>query len=153
MPPEALIEVANIHFPERDISLHWNALLATDRLTQADIDPLIETIKLWREDARNVPSVTVFSEIDQTLEQFKATTAFVRSPLFFIILIVALLALFYIVLVNALSLAQTQGEFAVLISRGANRRQIINWQGIETLGLALLAGSEDPTHTLCLGSS
>ena len=132
MPPEPMMEVARIHFPERDMLLHWNALLATDQLTQADIDPLIETVKLWREDARSDPSITVFSEIDQTLEQFNATTAFVRSPLFFIILIVVLLALFYIVLVNALSLAQTQGEFAVLISRGANRRQIINWQGIET---------------------
>ena len=139
MPPEQLLEVGRIHFPEREVLLHWNGLLATDRLTQADIDPLAESVIRWRDDARGEPGLTVFSEIDQTLEQFKATTAFVRSPLFFIILVVALLALFYIVLVNALSLAQTQGEFAVLISRGANWRQIINWQGIETFALALSA--------------
>ncbi|MFK7800143.1 MAG: FtsX-like permease family protein [Anaerolineae bacterium] len=139
MPPDALLKVAQIHFPERDLSLHWNILLATNRLTQSDIDPLIQTVKLWREDARGEPGLTLFSELDETLEQFKATIAFVRSPLFFIILIVALLALFYIVLVNALSLAQTQGEFAVLISRGADRRQIVRWQGIETLGLVLFA--------------
>ena len=144
LPPEALLDAAQVHFPDNDLALHWNIILANSTLSQADIEPLSDAVWLWRDDALNETNLTVFSGIDETLDQFKSQASIVQAPLYFVLLIVALLALFYIVLVSALSLAQTQDEFAVLISRGANSDQIMLWQGVETIIIVLLGALIGP---------
>ena len=122
----------------------WQVTIDPASLTSAEIPLLRALLRLLREDLRPLaPSVTIDTGLDDVLTNFANQSTAVRAPLYFLTAEVVLLTLYYVIMVAALAVRQVEREFAVLQSRGADRRQIFRIQGGEALlisGIALLSG-------------
>ena len=131
-------------FPESKIDIAWQALILPEKIKTQNITPIRRQIgglivSLHRFGSRAV----LETELDEVLKSYQTQAQTIRGPLYILTAEVVLLALYYVTMVAALSVQQTEREFAILRSRGASSRQIIKIQLTEAClvaAVALLSG-------------
>lgn len=130
--------------PDSTSELSWWVRLDAAQISMADI-PALQAIwpGLRQQLGALTPPVTIESTLPDQLAAFASQAQAVKAPLYFLTAEVVLLALYYVIMVAALSVQQVEREFAVLQSRGAAPAQILGLQageGVLLVGLAWLVG-------------
>ena len=141
----AFFELVQVILPDNSTHEYsWQVTIEPASLRSAQISQLRGLLQRLRDDLRPLsPSVTLDTGLDDVLANFADQSTAVRAPLYFLTAEVVLLTLYYVIMVAALAVRQVEREFAVLQSRGAERRQIFRIQGGEALlisAVALLSG-------------
>ena len=144
VPAAAFFPLAEALFPDAPYELTWNVLLDPARIGTADIPDIQSRLPVVSAELRALsPAVTTDTNLNDVLANFASQANSVRAPLYFLTAEVVLLALYYVIMVSALSVRQVEREFAVLQSRGASGRQIFGLQATEAFlvaGVAFISG-------------
>lgn len=146
IPRAAFFELADSWFSPSDITLEWFVQLAPSQITSADI-PMIQAALNDLERNRWMVAesdIHVDTTLHETLEAFVNQSTTVRAPLLALTAAVVLLALYYVMMVSALSLQQILREFAVLRGRGASAGQLFRLQLLEGSFISLVAFISGP---------
>lgn len=145
VPPERFFATSEALFPNTNYDLYWHVLLIPERFTSPTITEVQGRLATLIAELRGFsPPVTTDTRLNQVLASFAAQATAVRAPLYFLTAEVVLLALYYVIMVAALSVRQVEREFAVLQSRGAAGAQIFQIQAGEALLIAVVAFLSGP---------
>jgi hypothetical protein len=131
--------VAQRLFPETEIALAWHVILNHADLRAVDAPALAQHIAAWRSAEATSGTGALETAADETLLAYEREADVVRAPIALVMLVAIGLALYYIVLINAISLRQLQPELALLAGRGVSGRRVALWSAAEVGSVALLA--------------
>ena len=101
------------------VNTMWISELDTDRLNVAILDGTRESFDLLREDLRSIDGA-VRSPIEPRLESFVKDLNFTQVPILMLLAQVVGIALFYVVIVSGVQVAQRREELFSMRSRGAS---------------------------------
>jgi hypothetical protein len=145
VPAESFYRGIAILFPEGESRVTWNVQLAPGQFILARIFDLRNRIAVLKKDLHQGDlSVVLTTGLDELLNDYSAQAGAVRGPLYLLMAEIAILVLYYVILVAALSVQQSQREFAVLRSRGASGGQLFAIQAAEAVLITLIAFLSGP---------
>ena len=121
----------------------WISEIDTDQLNVAVLDATQESFDLLREDLRSVGGA-VRSPIEPRLDSFVKDLNFTQVPILMLLAQVVGIALFYVVIVSGVQVAQRREELFSMRSRGASILQVISHTAIEGILLAIIAAAVAP---------
>ncbi len=124
-------------------STTWISEIDTDQLNVAVLDRARESFDLLREDLRSVGGA-VRSPIEPRLESFVKDLNFTQVPILMLLAQVVGIALFYVVIVSGVQVAQRREELFSMRSRGASIGQVISHTAIEGVMLAIISAAVAP---------
>lgn len=125
------------------VNTTWISELDTDQLNVAVLDETRESFDLLREDLRSVGG-GMRSPIEPRLESFVKDLNFTQVPILMLLAQVVGIALFYVVIVSGVQVAQRREELFSMRSRGASIVQVISHTAIEGILLAIIAAAVAP---------
>ena len=125
------------------VNTQWISELDTDQLNVAVLDQTRESFDLLREDLRSVGGA-VRSPIEPRLDSFVKDLNFTQVPILMLLAQVVGIALFYVVIVSGVQVAQRREELFSMRSRGASIMQVISHTAIEGVLLAIIAAAVAP---------
>ena len=125
------------------VSTNWISEIDTDLLNVAVLDETRASFDLLREDLRSVGG-SVRSPIESRLESFVKDLNFTQVPILMLLAQVVGIALFYVVIVAGVQVAQRREELFSMRSRGASIVQVISHTAIEGVLLAVIAAAVAP---------
>ena len=125
------------------VSTQWISELDTDQLNVAVLDQTRESFDLLREDLRSIGGA-VRSPIEPRLESFVKDLNFTQVPILMLLAQVVGIALFYVVIVSSVQVAERREELFSMRSRGASIWQVVSHTAIEGVILALIAAAVGP---------
>ncbi len=141
---ETFFGLAERLFPSLDVSYSWQTILEMDQVHIEDVEAMKNIFgRLGQEVLSINDSLRVKSTLVELLSAYSDQTSIVRAPLYFLIGIVMLMALYYLVMMSSLYLEQVGFEFATLRSRGAPGKVLLKLEasnGLFLSGIAILAG-------------
>ena len=145
VPADQFFAIAEKYFPGGRAELYWNVLFNPATISVADIPLLRSRLDGFIFDLLDITPThpVITTNLSDVLASFAAQSEAVRAPLLLLTAEVVLLALYYVIMVAALSVKQVEREFAVLRSRGASGSQIFRIQTGEALlisGVAFFSG-------------
>ena len=127
------------------VNTTWISELDTDQLNVAVLDETRESFDLLREDLRSVGG-GVRSPIEPRLESFVKDLNFTQVPILMLLAQVVGIALFYVVIVSGVQVAERREELFSMRSRGASIVQVISHTAIEGILLAIIAARGRSVH-------
>ncbi|MYE06941.1 MAG: ABC transporter permease [Chloroflexi bacterium] len=125
------------------VNTTWISELDTDQLNVAVLDDTREAFDLLREDLRSVMG-SMRSPIEPRLESFVKDLNFTQVPILMLLAQVVGIALFYVVIVSGVQVAQRREELFSMRSRGASILQVISHTAIEGILIAIVAAAIAP---------
>ena len=125
------------------VNTTWISELDTDQLNVAVLDDTREAFDLLREDLRSVKG-SMRSPIEPRLESFVKDLNFTQVPILMLLAQVVGIALFYVVIVSGVQVAQRREELFSMRSRGASILQVISHTAIEGILIAIVAAAIAP---------
>ena len=125
------------------VNTQWISEIDTDQLNVAVLDQTRESFDLLREDLRSVGG-GIRSPIEPRLESFVKDLNFTQVPILMLLAQVVGIALFYVVIVSGVQVAQRREELFSMRSRGASIVQVISHTAIEGVLLAIIAAAVGP---------
>lgn len=138
-------------FPEARSRITWNVQPVPEQVTLADLSDLGSRIAILKNDLHlGELHVLLATGLPELLADFAVQAGVVRGPLYLLMTEIALLVLYYVVLVAALSVQQAEREFVVLRSRGASGWQILTIQAAEAALIAAIAFLSGPGLAIVL---
>jgi len=141
---ESFFNLANGLYPSLDVSYYWQANMQLDQVTFENLEGMQDTfINLGAEITAINENLQVKTTFVELLSDYETQANIVRSPLYFLIGIVVLLALYYLVMMSSLYLEQLRSEFAILRSRGATGALLFKLEILEGTflsGIAIIGG-------------
>ena len=121
----------------------WISEIDTEQLNVAVLDDTRDAFDLLREDLRSVGG-SVSSPIEPRLESFVRDLNFTQVPILMLLAQVVGIALFYVVIVSGVQVAQRREELFSMRSRGASIWQVISHTAIEGVILAIVSAAAAP---------
>ena len=143
VPPETFDEVMSSVMSGYLVNTQWISEIDTDQLNVAVLDETRESFDLLREDLRSVGG-GMRSPIEPRLESFVKDLNFTQVPILMLLAQVVGIALFYVVIVSGVQVAQRREELFSMRSRGASIIQVISHTAIEGILLAIIAAAVGP---------
>ncbi|MGD9101387.1 MAG: ABC transporter permease, partial [Anaerolineae bacterium] len=138
-------------FPESRINIAWQALVRPGKVKTQDIAATRAQIADLGARLRRLENRAVLeTDLGEVLGDYQDQAQAIRAPLYILLAEVVLLALYYVTMVAALAVRQVEREFAVLRSRGASGRQIVQIQLTEACLIGLVALLSGPVVGLAL---
>ncbi|MYD54082.1 MAG: ABC transporter permease [Chloroflexi bacterium] len=125
------------------VNTMWISELDTDQLNVAVLDDTRESFDLLRADLRSVGG-SLRSPIEPRLESFVKDLNFTQVPILMLLAQVVGIALFYVVIVAGVQVAQRREELFSMRSRGASILQVISHTAIEGILIAIVAAAVAP---------
>ena len=125
------------------VNTTWISELDTDQLNVAVLDETRASFDLLREDLRSVGG-GLRSPIEPRLESFVKDLNFTQVPILMLLAQVVGIALFYVVIVSGVQVAERREELFSMRSRGASIMQVISHTAIEGILLAIIAAAVAP---------
>lgn len=125
------------------VNTTWISEIDTDQLNVAVLDQTRASFDLLREDLRSI-SGGVRSPIEPRLETFVKDLSFTQVPILMLLAQVVGIALFYVVIVSGVQVAQRREELFSMRSRGASIMQVVSHTAIEGILLAIVAAAVAP---------
>ena len=151
LPAEFFYRGVDTLFPGSESRVTWNVQLTPARIALARISDLCGRIAILKRDLHlGELHISLATGLAELLTDFAAQAGVVRGPLYLLMAEIALLVLYYVVLVAALSVQQAEREFAVLRSRGASGWQILAIQAAEAVLIATIAFLSGPGLAMVL---
>ena len=124
-------------------STAWISEIDTDQLNVAVLADTQAMFDLLRADLRTMGG-TVLSPIEPRLDEFTRDLSFARAPILLLLAQIVGIALFYIVVVSGVLVAQRREELFSMRSRGASLGQVLGLTAIEGLVLAIVSAIIGP---------
>ena len=143
VPPETFDDVMSSVMSGYLVNTQWISEIDTDQLNVAVLDETRESFDLLREDLRSVGG-GMRSPIEPRLESFVKDLNFTQVPILMLLAQVVGIALFYVVIVSGVQVAQRREELFSMRSRGASIIQVISHTAIEGILLAIIAAAVGP---------
>lgn len=143
VPPETFDSVMPTVMSGYLVNTTWISELDTDQLNVAVLDDTRAAFDLMREDLRSVGGA-VRSPIEARLESFVKDLDFTQVPILMLLAQVVGIALFYVVIVSGVQVAERREELFSMRSRGASIMQVISHTAIEGIILAIVAAAVAP---------
>jgi ABC-type lipoprotein release transport system permease subunit len=141
---ESFFEIAERLYPSLDVSYSWKVNLEIDQITFKNIGDMQNTYRTLGDIILPINNnLRVNTTLVELLGDYSTQANIVRVPLYFLLSIVVLMALYYLVMMSSLYLEQVRTEFAILRCRGATGTlliKIVVWEGIILSGIAILSG-------------
>jgi ABC-type antimicrobial peptide transport system permease subunit len=135
-----LFEVVSSLFPNSHLELNWLAVLDPNHIQSENVTGIITGVSIARTKIASLENrVTIDTNIENYLSQFNSQASSVRAPLYLLVGEVLFLALYYVIMVAALSIRQVEGEFSILASRGASISQLFRVQVFEAFLICFVA--------------
>ena len=125
------------------VNITWISEINTDLLNVAVLEDTQATFDLLRADLRSMGG-TVLSPIEPRLDTFTRDLSFAQAPILLLLAQVVGIALFYIVVVSGVLVAQRREELFSMRSRGASLVQVLGLTAIEGLVLAVVSAIIGP---------
>ena len=151
LPAESFYRGVAILFPDAESRVTWNVQLAPGRLTLASTSDLRNRIAVLKKDLHlGEMHVLLATGLDELLSDYAAQAGAVRGPLYLLVAEITILVLYYVILMAALSVQQSEREFAVLHSRGASGWQLFAIQAAEAVLIAAIAFLSGPVLAMVL---
>ena len=151
LPTESFYRGVAIMFPQGESRVTWNVLLDPGQLTLARISDLRNRVAVLKKDLHlGEMHVLLATGLDELLSDYAVQSGAVRGPLYLLMAEITILVLYYVVLVAALSVQQSEREYAVLRSRGASGWQLFAIQTAEAVFIAVIAFLSGPVLALVL---
>ncbi len=143
VPSQTLDEAMPLVMSGYLVSTTWISEIDTDQLNVAMLDETRASFDLLREDLRSVGGA-VRSPIEARLETFVKDLNFTQVPILMLLAQVVGIALFYVVIVSGVQVAERREELFSMRSRGASIWQVISHTAIEGVLLAIVAAAIGP---------
>lgn len=141
----AFVETIAPYLPSIDGSFQTIAFIDRERVHSRNAEGVEGSLRaLERAVATRLELSVVESSLADTIADYRDKLFFTRLPLFALMLLIAGIALYYLVLVSTMLVERRAGEIALLKSRGASSRQVLAVSLIEGLALAALATGLGP---------
>ncbi len=125
------------------VNVTWISELDTDQLNVAVLEDTQAMFDLLRADLRSMGG-SLLSPIEPRLDQFTRDLSFARAPILLLLAQIVGIALFYIVVVSGVLVAQRREELFSMRSRGASLLQVLGLTAIEGLVLAIVSAIIGP---------
>lgn len=125
------------------VSTTWISELDTDQLNVAVLEDTQTTFDLLRADLRGM-GASVISPVEPRLDTFTRDLSFAQAPILLLLAQVVGIALFYIVVVSGVLVAQRREELFSMRSRGASLPQVLGLTAVEGLFLAVISAIIGP---------
>ncbi len=141
----AFAETIAPYLPSIDGSFETIAFVDRERVTSRNAEGVEGSLRAFeRAVGARLELSAVESSLADTITDYRGKLFFTRLPLFALMLLIAGIALYYLVLVSTMLVERRAGEIALLKSRGASSGQILAISLIEGLALAILATGLGP---------
>ena len=151
LPAESFYRGVAILFPNGESRATWNVQLDPSRLTLARTSDLRNRIAALKKDLHlGEMHVLLTTGLDELLSDYAAQAGAVRGPLYLLMAEITILVLYYVILVAALSVQQSEREFAILRSRGASGWHLFAIQAAEAVVIAAIAFLSGPLLAMVL---
>jgi len=142
--PKSFFGLAEGLYPSLDISYYWQVNMELGQVAFENLENMQSTFNTLGEEVLTInDKLRVNTTLIELLRDYSIQANIVRSPLYFLIGIVVLLALYYLVMMSSLYLEQVRAEFAILRSRGATGTLLFKLEVLEGIflsGIAILCG-------------
>ena len=125
------------------VNVTWISELDTDQLNVAILEDTQSTFDLLRADLRSAGG-SLLSPVEPRLDDFTRDLSFARAPILLLLAQIVGIALFYIVVVSGVLVAQRREELFSMRSRGASLGQVLGLTAIEGLVLAVVSAIIGP---------
>jgi hypothetical protein len=142
---DTFLKVLGPAFRNMDSQYAW--LLAVDkaRIDSGNADDVRARIRAMElELAAILPSYDQDTSLDRTLAEYDRRIFFSKLPMFVVLILIALVVLYYVATLSSLAVEQRRGEMALLRSRGATFGQILAVFIMEGAAIAFLASLLGP---------
>ncbi len=136
----AYMEVLGPAFRKMDSIYAW--LLATDtgRLNARNAKSALSHIQaMHRTLGATLTNYRQTTAIDNALEEYDRRIFFGKLPMFVVLILIAVVILYYVATLSSLTVEDQRGEVALLRSRGANSAQILIVFALEGMTIAILS--------------
>ncbi len=151
VPTGSYFALCNALVPQAQSEVSWHVLLDPRKIGVADIPATRAQVAALRTELYNLEKrVLTETEVDEELHRFEIQAEAVRAPLYILTAEIVLLALYYVTMVAALAVRQSEREFVTLRSRGASGWQIFRIQAAEALAVGLVALLSGPGLALLM---
>jgi ABC-type lipoprotein release transport system permease subunit len=138
--PESFFESADALYPSLDVSYAWQTNLELGQVRFENIEVLQDNFTTLGDEVLAINDrLRANTNLVEVLSDYSTQANIVRSPLYFLIGIVVLMALYYLVMMSSLYLEQIRSEFAILRSRGATATLLFKLEAMEGLFLGVFA--------------
>ena len=136
----AFMEVLGGSFKDMDSTYGWLLNVDTENLTASNAEEALSDVELLRSRLlQRLNSFRQITELDNALEDHSRRLLFSKVPMFVVLVLIAVVILYYVVTLSAMLVEEQRGEVALLRSRGADTTQIMAVFVLEGATLALLA--------------
>jgi hypothetical protein len=113
------------HFPGYVLDVTWNVFASDVAINRANFERARDDVIALRLDLEAIGAITA-SPLVQLLDRVARDHDYQQTPLILLLLQVAAIALFYVVIVSSIVVERQANEIALLRSRGASLRQVLN---------------------------
>ena len=141
---ETYMDVIGVSLPRLDSTYVWLLDVAPGRLKSANATIARQGIVVMEERLRSILSgyrqITI---LDEVLEEYDRRLFFTKLPMFLVLILIAVVVLYYVATISSLLVDQQRSEIALLRSRGASSRQVLTvymMQGGMLCVLGVVAG-------------
>jgi ABC-type lipoprotein release transport system permease subunit len=137
---ESFFDLAERLHPSLDVSYSWQAKMELDQIKFKHIGDMQNSFSTLGHEILTInDKLRVNTTLVELLSDYSNQANIVRAPLYFLIGIVVLMALYYLVMMSSLYLEQVRSEFAILRSRGATGTLLFKMEVLEGLFLSAIA--------------
>lgn len=141
---ESFFGLAEGLYSSLDVSYSWQVNIELGQVTFEDLEAMQDTFNTLGNEVSTInDKLQVKTTLVELLSDYSIQANIVRAPLYFLIGIVVLMALYYLVMMSNLYLEQVRSEFAILRSRGATGTLLFKLEVLEGIffsGIAILSG-------------
>jgi len=144
VPRESFFNLADALYPSLDVSYSWQTRMRLDQVAFKNTEDMQYMFGVLEDDLLVInEKLRVNTTLVELLSDYITQANIVRAPLYYLVGIVVLIALYYLVMMSSLYLEQLRSEFAVLRSRGATGSMLFNLELLEGIffsGIAIVGG-------------
>ena len=141
---KAYMEVLGASLHRMDSTYAWLLPVRTGRLNAGNADMALVSLGAMHSTlAANVSRYQQTTALDDALKEYDRRLFFSKLPMFVVLILIAVVILYYVVTLSSLAVEDRRGEVALLRSRGASSPQILAvfvLEGATIAAIAVLAG-------------
>ena len=137
---KAFLEVLGPALRKMDGTYAWHLQVDRDRLSAENAAPaLLQIRSMHARLSRTLSGYQQTTYLDDALQEYDRRLFFNKLPMFVVLILIALVVLYYVVTLASLAVDERRGEVALLRSRGASSAQILAVFAMEGATIAVLS--------------
>ena len=141
---DTYFQILGKSFTDMDTNYGWMFTVQKDLISADKAQDGIRSIGLLESTVRaQLPNYRQFTSLDELLVDYEKRLFFSKLPMFVLLVLVAVVVLYYIVTLSGLLIERQKGEIALLRSRGAGFWHLISIftvEGLTISGLSIVLG-------------